>query len=242
MESLLGCKFANGGYCCPHLIEKGRGIVRSGDMEVELSAGDMFCILPDNIIEYADFSEEPWIFSWVHISGDDAHEACRKMGFSKQNFWRRNVDFRLVKSALASLRNYLNTVTPISPYTLTGLLYCFLGSVIQETPRLCKQSLVQRAEQIMHALLKDGINIGNLAREMRVDRSTLLHAFKRERGCSPFDVLQQLRIARVKQMLLTTEVKLSVIAEACGFTNEKYMIRIFRKITGFTPGNFRQQR
>lgn len=47
------------------------------------------------------------------------------------------------------------------------------------------------------------------------------------------------RITYAKYLLITTSVSLSTIAYKCGYDDEKYFMRQFRQITGFTPNNYR---
>ena len=47
------------------------------------------------------------------------------------------------------------------------------------------------------------------------------------------------RIDLAKEMLRTTEAKLSEIAERCGFDDEKYFSRVFKKYCDISPGKYR---
>ena len=42
-----------------------------------------------------------------------------------------------------------------------------------------------------------------------------------------------------KQMLLEGEICLDEIAEAVGYSDKKYFSKVFKKETGFTPGEYK---
>jgi hypothetical protein len=48
------------------------------------------------------------------------------------------------------------------------------------------------------------------------------------------------RIAAAEKFLLSTDMKLDRIADACGFSDVKYLIRGFREWFNITPGQYRK--
>jgi len=49
------------------------------------------------------------------------------------------------------------------------------------------------------------------------------------------------RIEKAKEFLLETYLKAYEIAERVGFKENTYFSRLFKKITGITPGEYRKQ-
>ena len=48
------------------------------------------------------------------------------------------------------------------------------------------------------------------------------------------------RVAHAKSMLKYSSLKVSEIAEECGYTNVEHFIRQFKKHTGYTPNKYRK--
>lgn len=48
------------------------------------------------------------------------------------------------------------------------------------------------------------------------------------------------RIEKVKRLLLDTTLKLNQIAELAGYSDPKYMSRVFKEEVGMLPGEFRK--
>ncbi|AHF90642.1 AraC family transcriptional regulator [Opitutaceae bacterium TAV5] len=88
-----------------------------------------------------------------------------------------------------------------------------------------------------HAL--EDIYVGDVMKAAGVSRPALQKRFKAAIGCSILKEIQRERIARVKLLLRTTDMKLPAIAEACRFLSLPRLHSLFRKFTGQTPGQYR---
>jgi len=61
----------------------------------------------------------------------------------------------------------------------------------------------------------------------------------RETDQSSFDLLGGMRIARAKELLANPALRIHEIAEETGFSDVAHFSRSFKKITGYTPGEYR---
>jgi AraC family transcriptional regulator of adaptative response / methylphosphotriester-DNA alkyltransferase methyltransferase len=68
----------------------------------------------------------------------------------------------------------------------------------------------------------------------------LHRTFKKVTGITPVDYIQQKRIAKASEYLLTTEQAVAEIALRVGLPNTSYFITLYKKKTGYTPTQFRQ--
>lgn len=68
----------------------------------------------------------------------------------------------------------------------------------------------------------------------------LHRTFKKVKGITPVDYIQQRRIAKASEYLLTTEQAVAEIALRVGLPNTSYFITLYKKKTGYTPTQFRQ--
>lgn len=64
--------------------------------------------------------------------------------------------------------------------------------------------------------------------------------FKKETGMNFSDYLKKIRIDNAKGMLLDTEQQVEDISYAVGYSDTKYFSRLFKKLTGVTPTEFRK--
>ena len=70
--------------------------------------------------------------------------------------------------------------------------------------------------------------------------SSLQRAFAKYFGMSPKQYLIQLRMNRALELLTENELSVKEISFVCGFTDEKYFSRAFKKKYGCSPSQFRK--
>jgi len=64
--------------------------------------------------------------------------------------------------------------------------------------------------------------------------------FKKIKGITPVEYIQQVRVHAAKKYLIETKKAIGDIAICVGMTNTPYFITLFKKKTGLTPAQYRQ--
>ena len=72
-----------------------------------------------------------------------------------------------------------------------------------------------------------------------VNPSYISSLFKKSTGLNYVDFLAGVRVEKAKELLSHTDLKTSQVARQVGIDNEKYFFRLFKKLTGMTPGEFK---
>ena len=72
-----------------------------------------------------------------------------------------------------------------------------------------------------------------------MSRSHFTRLFHRETGVPPVVWLNRYRIEQSKKLLLATDKPIHKIARAVGIPNTNYFSRLFRKINGMVPRDYR---
>jgi len=98
----------------------------------------------------------------------------------------------------------------------------------------------QVVNYIEENLISD-INIKELAQMVPLSRRNLEAKFKKEMNISIYQFILQGRIEYLSNLLLTTNRSLFDLALESGFNDSKNISRIFKKIKGCTPTEFRQK-
>ncbi|OXM86002.1 response regulator [Paenibacillus rigui] len=83
------------------------------------------------------------------------------------------------------------------------------------------------------------ITLSMMADKVYLNPSYLSTLFKNKLGITFVDYVTQRRIEESKRLLLASEKKIVDIAKATGFTNLRHFNRVFRTLTGQTPGEYR---
>jgi len=86
-----------------------------------------------------------------------------------------------------------------------------------------------------------GISVTEVLRTVPTRRRTLEHRFRALLGRSILEEIQRSRVIRARNLLATTDIKLSLVAQRSGFGSAGRLCRVFRQVTGETPANFRRR-
>ena len=100
--------------------------------------------------------------------------------------------------------------------------------------------LVFQALQLVRKYYDQGIRLEEIAAQLYVSEEYLSAQFKKETGMGFAETVRTLRIERIKGLLAGTRLKLNQIAELTGYTDPKYMSRVFKEEVGMLPTEFRK--
>ncbi|KGX93830.1 AraC family transcriptional regulator [Pontibacillus halophilus JSM 076056 = DSM 19796] len=112
--------------------------------------------------------------------------------------------------------------------------------VLKEEDQLKYSKIVNRAISYINEHLIDDLSLEVIAHHSFVSPSYLSHLFKKEAGISIIQFINQKRIEESKYFLLHTETPISEISTMFQFCNQSYFTSLFKKYTGVTPKEFRE--
>ena len=86
------------------------------------------------------------------------------------------------------------------------------------------------------------LSLSLLADQCKTTTSYLSRLFKESFGINFVDYLNQYRIEKAKELLLSTGKPIKEVASTTGFNSQQNFIRVFKKHTGTTPGQFKSEK
>ena len=84
-------------------------------------------------------------------------------------------------------------------------------------------------------------SLDDLAGIFSMNKHSLIREFKKRTGKSPVAYMIQLRLNTAGQLLTLSDMRIAEIAAYCGYSTPSFFISDFKKQTGLTPGQFRQE-
>ncbi len=100
---------------------------------------------------------------------------------------------------------------------------------------------VARALAFIQYHSRQHTQVGAVAEAVAMSRRNLHRRFMKTLGRTVHDEIKRARVERVVQMLLETDMTISQIAYALGWSSEKHIAREFKAIKGVTPLAFRKR-
>jgi LacI family transcriptional regulator, galactose operon repressor len=88
--------------------------------------------------------------------------------------------------------------------------------------------------------IHEPINVEDLVRVAAMSRRALHQAFLDRLSRTPGQELQRIRIERAKQLLSSTQHKLDVVGNMCGYEGANSFCVAFSRLTGMTPNEYRK--
>ena len=100
--------------------------------------------------------------------------------------------------------------------------------------------LIQKAKRLIHEYYGSQITLEEAARRLSVSPEYLSRQYKKETGISFSEYLRRLKVEKVKTLLVGTTLNLTKIAAMTGFSDPKYMSKVFREEVGVLPAEYRK--
>lgn len=103
------------------------------------------------------------------------------------------------------------------------------------------QEMMEKLLAFMESRISDeDLKIEELAEAVNMGRTVFYGKIKALVGMSPSDFLRRLRMQRAEELIARSKMNFSQIAFNVGFSDPKYFTKCFKKETGMTPSEYRQ--
>lgn len=124
-----------------------------------------------------------------------------------------------------------------------GLLGMFLNLVATTLDNLNRDigKVFQVKWLVREQFSNPQLNVKTIAERLQCSADYLSHLFHRETGEKLIHYIQRIRIEGARLALQTTPLYVSEIAFASGFADAAYFARVFKRHTGVSPQEFRDQ-
>ena len=98
---------------------------------------------------------------------------------------------------------------------------------------------LRRVREYVEEHLDENVSVEALAGAAGLSMYHFARAFKQSEGLTPHEYLVQCRVRRAQELLAGTDLPISEIALASGFSDQSHCARRFREHVGVTPSDYR---
>jgi len=227
------------------VVLDGKGVLHIQNQTYKLSGGDCFFIDCRTQHSYESDAESPWELLWVHFDGCTSAEYY-KLFSAQQEAVFRPVTIAKFTSLLQEIMR-LNAESYADTEVLTsGLLANLLtmlltvNSVAEETDTAL-QAKLKTVLAYLDANFTEELRLDELAHRFDISKYYLTREFKRTYGETIFQHIIGLRINYAKRLLRFTDKSVEEIAQLCGFNDQSYFSKQFKKAENVTCLAFRRR-
>lgn len=229
-----------------HYIVKGSGFFVCDGKTYHLTEGQCFLIEPGSLVRYYPDKDDPWEYAWIEFYGNESKRILSHTSLSPKNpvsvpdksgelgrYFKLAADNFSVKEAYGERR-------------MIGYYNLIFAKLIELCPSQSQpreeDSLISKAkDEIESSYFRKEFNVNYLSKALSISRSALYRNFMSEHGISPAAYITNQRIERACDLLLTTRLSISSIANSVGFSDSMHFSKVFKKSRGRTPTAYREE-
>ncbi|MHB8303373.1 MAG: GlxA family transcriptional regulator [Acidobacteriaceae bacterium] len=100
---------------------------------------------------------------------------------------------------------------------------------------------VLKSQHWLHAHNAESFTVKRMAAEARLGERTFLRRFQKATGLTPTKYVQHLRVAKAREALEFSSKSVSEVAWKVGYEDAGSFQKVFHKIMGLTPGDYRRR-
>ncbi|QSF45900.1 AraC family transcriptional regulator [Paenibacillus tianjinensis] len=230
-----------------HFIHAGTGKVSVGEATHTLGAGQAFLTYPHIVTHYAADSTEPWTYSWIAFTGEEIESLLSKTSLSPEN-----PVFPMDQQLMPALYDRLTEAADQAEcldLPLKAIMYEFFAILLRTVPamkdsiRLPRQKslYVEECLHFLHAHYCENITVEMMSASLKLDRKYLSTLFKRTVGLPPQQYLLNFRIAKACELLAETGCTIGEISRSVGYQDPLLFSRMFKKVKGCSPKEYRMR-
>ncbi|QGN33122.1 AraC family transcriptional regulator [Microlunatus sp. Gsoil 973] len=206
----------------------------------EVAAGQLMLIPARTPHQYYAHTTDPWSIWWLHVTGADVDELVEAIGLTAIKPVAALSDpvaaFALVEAICDTLER---DETWASLIAAAGLGWNLLARLAAERQRSGNTEPLRLVQDHLRQHLTAPVRIPELAELAGFSPSHFSARFRAFTGYSVIEYVKRLRMARARQLLITSDRTIAEIATAVGYRDAFYFSRVFRAVNQTSPSAFR---
>jgi AraC-like DNA-binding protein len=134
--------------------------------------------------------------------------------------------------------NQLNNLEDLSVW-LSGAMHRYISYVF-DFLKVKHSDAIFKTTQYVRGRFAEKLTLDDIAKNVYLSKSYLCKLFKEEVGLNITAFINKVRVEKSKALLLDHTLSIVDIAAMTGFVDQSYFTKVFKKITGSSPGKYRE--
>lgn len=235
-----------------HYVISGTGTLMADDASgvtqiYQLKSGQGFMLFPGQISTYIADRKLPWEYTWVEFDGLRAKETIDISGLSLNNPVYR-AQYRDLRETMVNEMLYLVQHKDMAPFHLIGHLYLFLDAFTRSLSSMqptkggrLRDFYIHEALTFIEQNFQNDISVEDIADTCGLNRSYFGKIFKESLGKTTQEFLMSYRMTKATELLKLTQLSISDISNAVGYSNPLHFSRAFKNVYGISPREWRNR-
>lgn len=223
----------------------GLGWCEANHQTVAVPAGSALIIPPGLPHLYRADTASAWTIWWLHAAGGDLATILEAVGARHEPQVIEIEDmFRVTAVVEHVIQCMERDETPASLMEAAGTTWALLAQLAADRVRGTRRrhEPVHDAQKHLRANYASPVSVPELAQLAGLSASHFAALFRSATGGGVLDYVKSLRMARARELLLTSSRSVGQIAEDVGYSDAFYFSRQFRTINGVSPSVYRRRK
>ncbi len=104
-----------------------------------------------------------------------------------------------------------------------------------------QQNIIYKIVEYLNENIDKDVSLEQCAREFNYNANYLSRLFKQKFGKTYTEYVVELKVEKCKELLVRTDISVNDLASRFGYSSPQNFIRVFKKYTLMTPGQYRKQ-
>lgn len=230
-----------------HFVLFGRGTVITADGKMyKINRGESFLLFEGEYYNYYPDPQDPWTYIWVELTGDNLEAMFRQCGFTKENFHRSLNEFDIYVELLKSMKDSFDESDVQQMRTCAYLILIMSRCIEEEREGWVDLRVIRKRRQLRDVLIYMNNNFNlpltneEIAAENGISVRALTALFAELLQMTPVQYMNAYRISVACERFQITDMTVAEVAKWSGFDDVKYFSRVFRKVKGMSPQEYRK--
>lgn len=223
----------------------GEGVLQTKAASWRVKAGEILLLAPGQVHAYAARADNPWSLFWFHFLGSDAAAFCEELLPDQSTpMLKQKGDlnlqslFRALMSTVTS--GYSQPIFIHAGNQIRAILSYLVWSGSRQAHRNTVDS-VARVSAFMRQNLHRALTLEELAESSGLSKYYFNRRYKALTGHSPMQHFTHMKIEQACLLLEGGSLSVAEIAFQLGYEDALYFSRVFRKVLGVSPREYRIQ-
>ena len=215
---------------------KCHGMIKKGDV----------LFLPKGIEhQYKSSNKEPWSIYWVHIEGHLFEQFMDFIGVNNSNLIFNISNQAAFIDEFEQLLSTRNKSYQLSSFILaSNIIKKMFALFTVNSPSKLEQSKqdfnLSKVTSFMEENISQKINLQEIADSLKLSKFYFAKKFLQHTGVSPIRYFLELKIKHACKLLDESNISVKDVALKIGYDDPYYFSRLFKKIMGLSPTQYRQ--
>jgi len=226
-------------------VEKGKRHLLCKNKEYNIEKGNVIIFNPGDNHTCSQNDNRTFDYCGINISQDIMIDLAEEVtgkhklpGFSENVIYNNEIAYYLILLHEMVMKGTLDFEKEENLFFLISTLIQNYGQPFKNCMPECRQE-IEKACNFIKQNYNEKIYLEQICQYVGLSKSTLLRAFIKSKGITPYRYLETIRINKAKE-LLEKGMQPIEVAMQTGFSDQSHFTNYFNSFIGLTPGMYRE--